>query len=80
MEKTAKTVRIDGKEAGVLAEYPVRFACMEHVEEELDEYVNEYETAPDTYKADSVEGDGLDKRCRRCGAPAQVALLRVNER
>jgi len=80
MEKTVKTVRIDGKETELLAEYPVRFACMEHVEEELDEYVNEYEAAPDTYKADSVEGDGLDKRCRQCEATAQVALLRVNER
>lgn len=74
--ETMKTVRIEGKEVELLAEYPVRFACMEHVEEELDEYVDEYETAPDTYRAESVEGDGLDKRCRTCGQPGQIALLR----
>ena len=76
MENTTKTVRIEGKEVELLPEYPVRFACMEHVEDELDDYVNEFEAAPDTYKADSVEAEGLDKRCHTCGQPGQIALLR----
>ena len=81
------TVRIDGEEVELLEGFPVRFACMEHVEEELDDYVNEFEAAPNTYRAESVEavaeGQGsdadvkeLDKRCRVCGEPGQIALLR----
>ena len=84
MAENMQAIKIDGKEVELLAEFPVRFACMEHVEEELDDYVNEFEAAPNTYRADSVEaaagsgadGKELDKRCRVCGEPGQIALLR----
>jgi CxxH/CxxC protein (TIGR04129 family) len=77
MEKTEKTLRIAGQEVKLHPEHPLRFACMEHVEQEIDEYVDEYEAAPDTYRADEVEDDTIDKRCRACGAEGQIALLRV---
>lgn len=76
MEQTREMVRIAGKDVALLPEFPIRFACMEHVEDELDEYVIEFEAAPDTYRAEDVEADGLDKRCRVCGQPGAVALLR----
>lgn len=84
MAENMQTLKIDGKEVELLAEFPVRFACMEHVEEELDDYVNEFEAAPNTYRAESVEaaasadaaGKELDKRCRVCGEPGQIALMR----
>lgn len=71
-----KTIRIEGKEVELIEEYPVRFACMEHVEEELDDYVNEFEAAPNTYRASSIEWDEADKHCRVCKEPAQIVLLR----
>lgn len=71
-----RTIRIEGKEVELIEEFPVRFACMEHVEEELDDYVNEFEAAPNTYRASSIEMDHVDKRCRVCGEPGQIALLR----
>lgn len=76
MDMKMKSLQIEGKEVELLAEYPVRFACMEHLEQELDDYVNDFEAAPDTYAAQAVEGDGVDKRCRECGEPAQIALLK----
>ncbi|WP_254457141.1 CxxH/CxxC protein [Brevibacillus sp. HB2.2] len=76
MDMKMKSLQIEGKEVELLAEYPVRFACMEHLEQELDDYVNDFEAAPDTYAAQAIEGDGVDKRCRECGEPAQIALLK----
>lgn len=78
MERILESVKIEGKEVALLPGFPLRFACMEHVDEELDDYVNEFEAAPDTYRAELVgdEGLGLDKRCRACGAPAHIALLK----
>lgn len=76
MDKKMTTIRIDGKEVELHPEYPVRFACMEHVEMEIDEYVNEFEVAPDTFRAASIEAEYVDKRCRECGARGDIALLR----
>ncbi|UYZ15443.1 CxxH/CxxC protein [Brevibacillus sp. WF146] len=49
---------------------------MEHVDQEIDEYVDQFEAAPDTYRAEDVEDETLDKRCRVCGAEGKIALLR----
>lgn len=76
MEQKLKTIRIEGKEVELHPEHPVRFACMEHFDMEIDEYVDEFEVAPDTYRAQSVEDETLDKRCRACGEPADIVLLR----
>jgi len=76
MDQKLEHVKIEGKDVEMHPGFPVRFACMEHVDEELDDYVNDFETAPDTHRAELVEGDGLDKRCRACGAPAKMALLK----
>ncbi|MFP3391548.1 CxxH/CxxC protein [Brevibacillus sp. SIMBA_040] len=76
MEQMMKSIYIEGKEVELQEEFPVRFACMEHFDQELDEYVNDYEVAPDTYAAQAVEGDKVEKRCRVCGVPGQIALLR----
>jgi CxxH/CxxC protein (TIGR04129 family) len=77
MEKTPKTIRIGEKEVELHPDYPFRFACLEHVDQEIDEYVDEYEAAPDTYRAEEV-GDGtVEKMCRVCGAEGQIALLRT---
>jgi len=75
MEHTAKTIRIAGEEVELHPEHPVRYACLEHLEQEIDEYVDEFEAAPDTYRARDVE-DG-NKTCRVCGGEAAVALLRT---
>jgi len=76
MEQMMKSIYIEGKEVELQEEFPVRFACMEHFDLELDEYVNDYEVAPDTYAAQAVENEAVDKRCRACGEPGQIALLR----
>jgi CxxH/CxxC protein (TIGR04129 family) len=75
MEKSEKTIRINGKEVELHPEHPVRYTCLEHVDQEIDEYVDEYEVAPDTYRAADVED--ADKQCRVCGAEAAIALLRT---
>lgn len=77
MEKTEKTVCIQGKD-GVLEEsYPVWVCCKEHLERLLDDYVDQYEVAPDTYPLEQVEDAELAKSCKVCGAVGQVVLLRV---
>ncbi|WNC14809.1 CxxH/CxxC protein [Brevibacillus brevis] len=75
MDKKLESVTIEGKEVALQPGFPVRFACMEHFDQELDDYVNDFEAAPDTYRADLI-ADEMDKRCRECGAPAKVALLK----
>ncbi len=77
MEKTEKTIRIEGKDVELHPEHPVRFTCLEHVDQEIDDYVNEFEAAPDTYRAQDVDDETLDKKCRVCGAEATIALLRT---
>ncbi|MGG1659185.1 CxxH/CxxC protein [Brevibacillus sp. NRS-1366] len=76
MDKMMKSIQIEGKAVELQEEFPVRFACMEHFDQELDDYVNDYEAAPDTYAAQAIEDDTVDKRCRACGVPGQIALLR----
>jgi len=76
MEQMMKSIQIEGKVVELQEEFPVRFACMEHFDQELDEYVNDYEVAPDTYAAKAVEDETVDKRCRACGEPGQIVLLR----
>ncbi|KNB72085.1 hypothetical protein ADS79_22030 [Brevibacillus reuszeri] len=71
-----KSIYIEGKEVELQEEFPVRFACMEHFDQELDEYVNDYEVAPDTYAAQAVEAEAVNKRCRACGEPGKIVLLR----
>ncbi|WP_139492468.1 CxxH/CxxC protein [Brevibacillus dissolubilis] len=74
-----KTIRIQGKETPIHAEHPVRISCMECIDRELDDYVNNYEAAPDTFKVDEVDTDeaGLEKKCMVCGAEGNIALLHV---
>ncbi|WP_338018881.1 CxxH/CxxC protein [Brevibacillus agri] len=76
MDKMMESIRIEGKEVELQAGYPVRFSCMEHLEQELDDYVNDFETAPDTYPAQAIDDSAADKRCRVCGEPGQIALLK----
>jgi len=76
MEQMMKSIHIEGNVVELQEEFPVRFACMEHFDQELDEYVNDYEVAPDTYVAQVIEDETVDKRCRACGEPGQIALLR----
>lgn len=59
------------------ADFPVRVSCAEHVERELDDYVDQYEAAPDTYPIKDVEDPELNKSCMVCGAEGSVVLLRV---
>jgi CxxH/CxxC protein (TIGR04129 family) len=77
MDRIAKTIRIGDKKVELHPEHPLRFACLEHVDQEIDEYVDEYEAAPDTYRAEEVEGEAIEKTCRVCGAQGQIALLRT---
>ncbi|UFJ40410.1 CxxH/CxxC protein [Brevibacillus humidisoli] len=79
METTEKTVVIQGKEMTIEDGYPVRVSCAEHVERELDDYVDQYEVAPDTYPIEQVENLDLEKTCMVCGAEGRVVLLRVKE-
>ncbi|KQL46870.1 hypothetical protein AN963_18445 [Brevibacillus choshinensis] len=76
MDRKLESVKIEGKDVALLSEFHVRFACMEHFDEELDDYVNDFEAAPDTHQAELLEDESLDKRCRACGAPAKIALLK----
>lgn len=72
-----KTVKIQGKETEVYADHPVRVCCMEHLERELDDYVDKYEVAPDLFKRDEIEEENLERTCMVCGAEGTIALLRV---
>jgi|GEM_PF-674142 hypothetical protein len=74
--KMMDSIQIDGQKVELEAGYPVRFSCMEHIEQELDDYVNDFEAAPDTYPAKAIDDDAADKRCRVCGEPGQIALLK----
>lgn len=72
-----KTMKIQGKEAEVYADHPVRISCLEHVERELDDYADNYEIAPDMFKRDEVEAEGLGRECMVCGAEGTIVLLHV---
>ncbi len=75
-----KTIRIAGVDTPVYADAPVRVACAEHIERELDDYVDKHEAAPDTYPIEQVDDPALDKCCSVCGAEGKIVLLRVKGR
>lgn len=77
MENNGKKLHIQGEEIEVYPDHPIRVSCMEHVEEEIDEFVDRYEVAPDTFKVEDIEDGEIEKKCMVCGAQGQVALLRV---
>ncbi len=70
-------LRIQGKEIEIYPEHQVRVTCLEHVEQELDDYVDKYEVAPDTFARGDVEDAGLTDKCMVCGAEGQIVLLHV---
>lgn len=70
-------LRIQGKEIDFYPEHPVRVTCLEHIEQELDDYVDKYEVAPDTFAFGDVEDASLTDRCMVCGAEGQIVLLHV---
>jgi CxxH/CxxC protein (TIGR04129 family) len=70
-------MRIQGKEMEIHSEHPVRVTCLEHVERELDDYVDKHEVAPDMFPRTDVDEPGLTDRCMVCGAEGQVVLLHV---
>lgn len=77
MEASEKKIRIQGKETEVYAEHPIRVACLEHVEREIDDYVDRYEVAPDTFKLEEIDDATVPKTCMVCGAEGKIALLHV---
>lgn len=80
MKKTThsyKTIQIQGNAAEVYADHPVRVCCLEHVERELDDYADNYEIAPDMFKREEVEAEGLGRECMVCGAEGTFVLLHV---
>lgn len=77
MQMNRDKIKIQGKEVEIYAEHPVRVVCMEHVEQEIDDYVNEYETAPDTFRLADVEDPELGDTCAVCGAKGAIVLLHV---
>jgi len=77
VEETKKTVRIQGEDLLLEDRCPVWVCCAEHLERALDDYVDQYEVAPDTYPLEQVEDPELAQSCKVCGAVGQVVLLRV---
>lgn len=77
IEQPTKTMNIQGKETEVYADHPVRVTCMEHMERELDDYVDKYEVAPDMFRREEVEENDLTNKCMVCGAEGTIALLHV---
>ncbi|MGE5702947.1 MAG: CxxH/CxxC protein [Clostridia bacterium] len=71
-----KHVQIQGKATAIQAEFPIVVSCMEHVEQAIDEYVDDYETAPDTFKRADVEDAEVAQVCATCGQPGEVVLLK----
>ncbi|MGD8190524.1 CxxH/CxxC protein [Brevibacillus ginsengisoli] len=76
-EHTYKTVKIQGKETEIYAEHPIRVSCMEHMDRELDDYVDKYEVAPDMFRREDVEENELTHKCMVCDAEGTIALLHV---
>ncbi|NGQ96112.1 CxxH/CxxC protein [Brevibacillus sp. SYP-B805] len=70
-------LRIQGKELPIYPEHPVRVVCLEHLERELDDYVDKYEVAPDTFALSEVDEPGLSHSCMVCGAEGKIVLLHV---
>jgi len=76
-EANEKMISIQGKEVKIYADHPIRVACLKHVERELDDYVDRYEVAPDTFKTDEVDDSTIEKKCMVCGAEGAIVLLHV---
>ncbi|HZG15706.1 MAG TPA: CxxH/CxxC protein [Candidatus Bathyarchaeia archaeon] len=70
-------LRIQGKDFEIYPEHGIRVVCLEHVEQELDEYVDKYEVAPDTFARGDVEDATLTDKCMVCGAEGKIVLLHV---
>ncbi|MGG1440758.1 CxxH/CxxC protein [Brevibacillus laterosporus] len=73
----AKTIVIQGKETPLHEEHPIRVSCMEHIETELDDYVNYHDVAPDTFSIDEVELGDIQSTCMECNQPGKIVLLHV---
>ncbi len=76
-ESNSKTVQIQGSAVEILGDFPVQVSCMEHFDQILDEYVDQYEVAPYTYKRSDVDEPGVPASCKKCGAAGVVVLLKV---
>lgn len=68
---------IQGKEQLIDTDLPVRVTCLEHVERELDDYVDNYQVAPDMYPLEEVEAEGISRQCDVCGEAGKIVLLHV---
>ena len=76
-EHTYQTIKIQSQETEVYADHPIRVTCMEHMERELDDYVDQYEVAPDMFRRQDVEENDLPNQCMVCGAEGTIVLLHV---
>ncbi|WP_019120876.1 CxxH/CxxC protein [Brevibacillus massiliensis] len=72
-----RTIHIKGEKTEIYADFPVRVSCLEHLEREIDDYVNQYETAPDVFRRGDVDDPAAADTCMVCGAGGQAVLLRV---
>lgn len=70
-------IRIQGKDVEIHPQHGIRVTCLEHVDQELDDYVDKYEVAPDTFARSDVEDAKLPDTCMVCGAKGQIVLLHV---
>ncbi|GAA4724209.1 CxxH/CxxC protein [Brevibacillus fulvus] len=77
MSQQDRIIQIEGKETAIHAEHPVEVVCLEHVEEAIDDYVNQYEVAPDTFPLEKVADPAVGHNCAVCGQPGAVVLLHV---
>lgn len=75
-KKNERTVWIQGKETVIQAEFPIVVSCMEDADVSIDEYVDIYETAPDTFKRSDVEDTEIPTVCKQCGGAGEIVLLK----
>ncbi|MGO0063885.1 CxxH/CxxC protein [Brevibacillus fluminis] len=71
-----RTLRIQGKDVELQAGFPVVVSCMEDAEVAIDEYVDQYETAPDTFRRSDVEDETVPHVCGECGGAGEIVLLK----
>lgn len=79
-EIDVKVIRIKGTDTIVYADKPVRTACREHLEREIDDYVDRYAVSPDIYLLDDVEDETIAKTCAVCGAEGFAVLFQEKGR
>lgn len=75
-EAKERTIRIQGNEVQLQAGFPIVVTCMEDADVAIDEYVDQYETAPDTFRRADVEDDEVPTVCSECGAAGEIVLLK----